>query len=82
MENYVTGGHIDFPLTLPKDGNNQTFPEGMLKIRNINAEQHTPDSLDWNQHRESLHCFSAGYFRTVFAAHDIDAGILLTFCRT
>ena len=41
IENYVTRGHIDFTLTLPKDGNNQTFPEGILKFRNINAEQHT-----------------------------------------
>ena len=28
IENYITSGHIDFLLTLPKDGNNQTFPEG------------------------------------------------------
>ena len=36
IENYITRGHIDFPLTLPKGGNNQTFPEGMLKFRGIN----------------------------------------------
>ena len=51
-ENYVTRGHIDFPLTLPTDGKNQTFPRGrpVLKFRNINAEQHTRDWLYWNQH--------------------------------
>ena len=47
IEKYVTRGHIDFPLTfsIPKDDNNQTFPEGILKFRNINAEQHTRDWL-------------------------------------
>jgi len=50
IENYVTRGHIDFPLTLPKDGKNQTFPIGILKFRNINAEQHTRDWLVWSQH--------------------------------
>ena len=37
IENYVTRGHIDFPLTFPKNGNNQTFPEYILKFRNING---------------------------------------------
>ena len=50
IENYVTRGHIDFFLTLSKDGNNQTFPEGILKFKNINAEQHTRDWLVWSQH--------------------------------
>ena len=57
IENYVTRGHVDFPLTLPKDDNNQTFPEGILKFRNINAEPHTRDWLVWGQHKESLYCF-------------------------
>ena len=62
IENYVTRGHIDFPLTLPKDGNNQTFPEGILKFRNINAEQHTRGWLVWSQHKESLYCFPCRLF--------------------
>ena len=32
-------------MTLPKDGNNQTFPEGILKFRNINAEEHPETGL-------------------------------------
>ena len=32
IENYVTIGQIDFLLTLPKDGNKQTFPEGIIKF--------------------------------------------------
>ena len=59
---YVTRGHIDFPLTLPKDGNNQRFPEGMLKFRIINAEQHTRDWLVWSQNMESLYCFPCRLF--------------------
>jgi len=35
IENYVTRGHIDFPLTLLKDGKNQTFPIGILKFRKL-----------------------------------------------
>jgi len=29
IKNYITRGHIDFLLTLPKDGKNQTFPIGI-----------------------------------------------------
>jgi len=29
IKNYVTRGQIDFLLTLPKDGKNQTFPIGI-----------------------------------------------------
>ena len=36
IENHVARGQIDFPLTLPKSGKNQTFPRGLLKFRNIN----------------------------------------------
>ena len=61
-ENYVTRGHIDFPLTLPKDDNDQTFPKGILKFRNNNAEQHTRDWLVWSQHKESLYCFPCRLF--------------------
>ena len=57
IENYSIRGHIDFPLTLPKDGNNQTFPEGILMCKNINAEQYTRDWLVWSQHKKLLHCF-------------------------
>ena len=35
IKSYVTKGHIDFPLTLPKDGKNQTFPIGVLKFRKL-----------------------------------------------
>ena len=62
IENYVTRGHIDFPLTLPKDGNNQTFIESILKLRNINAKQHTQDWPIWSQHKESLYCFPCWIF--------------------
>ena len=62
IENYVTRGHIDFPLKLPKDGNNQTFPDGMLRFRNINVEQYARDWLVWSQHIESLHCFLCRLF--------------------
>ena len=48
IENCVTRGRIHFPLTLPKDGKNQTFPIGVLKFRNINAEQHNRDWLVWS----------------------------------
>ena len=47
---------------MPKDGNNQTFPEVILKFRNINAKQHTRDRLVWNQHKELLYCFPCGLF--------------------
>ena len=57
MENYITRGHINFPLPLPKDGNNQTFSEGILMFRNFNAERHTRDWLVWSQHKQSLFCF-------------------------
>jgi len=50
IENCVTRSHVDFPLTLPEDGKNQTFPKGILKFRNINAEQHTRGCLVWSQH--------------------------------
>ena len=62
IENYVTRGHIDFPLTLPKDANNQTFPEGILKFKNVNVEQHTRDWLVWSQHKKSLYCFPCRHF--------------------
>ena len=62
IENYVTRGYIVFPLTLPKDGNSQTFPEGILKFRNINGEQYTQDWLVWSQHKESLYCFPCWLF--------------------
>ena len=62
IENYVIRGHIDFPLTLPKDGNNQAFPEGILKFRNINAEQHSRDWPVCSQHKESLYCFPCRLF--------------------
>ena len=60
MKNYVTRGHIDFPL--PKDGNNQAFPEGIQKFRNINAEQHNHDWLVWSPHKGSLYCFPSRLF--------------------
>ena len=62
IENHITRGHIDFPLIFPKNGNNQTLPEGMLKFRNINAEQHTRDWVIWSQHKESLYCFPRRLF--------------------
>ena len=63
IENYVTRGHIDFLLTMPKDSNNQTFPDGILKkLRNINADQHSRDWLVWSQHEESLCCFTCRLF--------------------
>jgi len=49
IENYVTRGHVDFPLTFPKDGINQTFPIGIPKFSNISPEQHTRDWLSWSQ---------------------------------
>ena len=61
IENYVTRGHINFRLTLPKDGNNQTFPEGRLKFKNINAEQHTRDWLVWSLEK-LLYCFPCRLF--------------------
>ena len=54
--------NIYFSSTLPKDSNNQTFPEGILKLRNINPEQHTRDWLVWSQHKESLYCFPCRQF--------------------
>ena len=70
MENYFTRGHIDFPLTLPKDGSNQTFPEGILKFRNINAEQHTRNysSLFGVSLRSRYIVFHVGHFGTAFVA--------------
>ena len=62
MENYASRGHIDFPLALPTDGNNQAFPGGMLKFRNINPEQYAQDCLVWSQHKESLCCFPSQLF--------------------
>ena len=32
IEKYVTRSHIDFPMTLPKGVNNQTFPVGILNF--------------------------------------------------
>ena len=62
MENYDTGGHIDLPLILSIDRDNQRYPEGILRIININAEQHTRDRLVWSQHKESLYCFLCRLF--------------------
>ena len=63
-ENYITRGHINFLLTLPKDANNQTFPEGTRKFKNINAEQHL-DWLLWTQLKELLYCFPCQLFWNV-----------------
>ena len=49
-------------LTLHKDGNNKTFPEGILKLGNINAEQNTRHWLDCSRHKESLCCFRCKLF--------------------
>ena len=41
MENYVTRGHVDFPSTFTKDGNDLTSPEDVLKFEDNYAEPHT-----------------------------------------
>ena len=56
IEIYATRGHVDFPLTLFNDGNNQAISEGTLSFTNIYAEHHTRDWLVWSQHKESVHC--------------------------
>ena len=55
-------------MTLLKDGNNQTFPEGILKFRNMNAEQHTETGLSGVNIRIHYIILCAGYFGRVVAA--------------
>jgi len=76
-ENYVTRGHIDFPLTLPKDDKNLTFPMGILKFRNINAEQHNRDWLVWNQHSFNKVSLFTNYYSecTIICIFSADCGV-------
>ena len=57
---------VIFYLRLPKNGNNETFPEGILKFRNINAEQHARDWLVSMMSHNIV--FRSSYLGTVFAA--------------
>ena len=52
IENYVTSGNIDFPLTLSMDGQKQTSPEGILTLKDIYEKQHARDWFVWSQHKE------------------------------
>ncbi|XP_065671742.1 uncharacterized protein LOC136089618 [Hydra vulgaris] len=62
IEKYVTNDHVDFPNILPKDINNQAFPQTILNFKNFNGEVHKRDWLVWSQHKQALFCFPCRLF--------------------
>ncbi|XP_065654906.1 uncharacterized protein LOC136081512 [Hydra vulgaris] len=62
IEKYVTNDHVDFPNILPKDINNQAFPQTILNFTNVNGEFHKRVWLVWSQHKQALFCFPCRLF--------------------